>query len=147
MCHICFDDLNETLYKQNEYIMATKEKIYKQHEENSTWINKLDFYKQEISILKGRLEELAQKNSSKEVMGEIEHFQNQFIIQRDNIDNILHAVKINEAELIATIESNPVAADHRKVEYHEREQDLVKTFEKNFSSLRQEFKKFAAKWM
>ena len=79
MCHICFDDLNETLYKQNEYIMATKEKIYKQHEENSAWINKLDFYKQEISILKGRLEELARKNSSKEVMGEIEHFQNQFI--------------------------------------------------------------------
>jgi hypothetical protein len=127
--------------------MATKEKIYKQHEENNVWISKLDFYKQEISILNGRLEELAQKNSSKDVMAEIEHFQNQFIIQSNNLDNIAHAVKINEAELIATIESNPVAADRRKVDYHEREQDLATTFEKNFTTLRKEFNKFAAKWM
>ncbi len=127
--------------------MATKEKIYKQHEENNLWINTLDFYEQEISILKGRLDELAQKNTSKEVMQQIEHFQNQFIIQRNNLDNILHAVKINEADLIATIESNPTAADHKKVEYHEREHDLVSTFEKNFNALRQEFNKFASKWM
>jgi hypothetical protein len=127
--------------------MATKVRIYKQHEENNVWINKLDFYKQEISILKGRLEELAQKNSSKEVRAEIEHFQNQFIIQKNNIDNILHAVKINEAELLASVESNPVAADHRKVDYHEREHDLVTTFEKHFNALRQEFNKFASKWM
>jgi hypothetical protein len=127
--------------------MATKEKIYKQHAENNAWLSKLDFYKQEISILKGRLEELIQKNSSKELRKEIEHFQNQLIIQRNNLDNIAHAIKINEDELIAAIAVNPVAADKRKVDYHEREQDLVKTFEKNFNDLRRDFNKFAAKWM
>ena len=127
--------------------MATKEKIFKQHEENKEWINKLEFYKEEIQILKGRLEELAQKNSSKEVLSELEHFQNQMIIQRNNIDNILHAVNLNESSLIADIENNPVAAERRKIEYHEREHDLVTSFEKNFNAIRQEFNRFASKWM
>jgi hypothetical protein len=127
--------------------MVTKEKIFKQHEENEDWINKLNFYKDEIHILKGRLEELAQKNTSKNVAAEIEHFQNQFIIQRNNIDNIAHAVKINESELIDSIESNPISANHRKMEYHEREHDLIATFEKNFKHLRQDFNKFSSKWM
>jgi hypothetical protein len=127
--------------------MATKEKIYRQHEENKDWINKLDFYRDELEILNGRLEELAEKNTSKKVTAEIEHFQNQFIIQRNNIDNIAHAVNLNERELMSSIESNPVAAVNRKTEYHEREHDLVTTFEKNFKQLRKDFNNFSSKWM
>lgn len=127
--------------------MATKEKIYKQHKENEDWINTLNFYKDEINILKARLEELALKNTSKKVSTEIEHFQNQFIIQRNNIDNIYHAIKINESTFTASIEDNPVAAEHRKMEYHEKEHDLVTTFEKNFKQLRKDFNNFSSKWM
>jgi hypothetical protein len=81
------------------------------------------------------------------VLTEVEHFQNQFIIQRDNIDNIAHAIKLNEESLLAEINRNPVAVDHRKLEYHEKEQDLVETFAKNFSGIREEFNRFTSKWM
>lgn len=127
--------------------MSTSESIYKQHEENSTWIKKLDFYKEEITILKGRLEELASKNNDKEVLAFIESFQNRFIIQRNNIDEILHKVKENEQALINEIKRNPVAVDHRKMEYHVEEKDLVESFEKNFNDMRNEFNRFSAKWM
>ena len=127
--------------------MSTSESIYKQHEENSTWIKKLDFYKEEITILKGRLEELASKNNDKEVLAFIESFQNRFIIQRNNIDEILHKVKENEQALINEIKRNPVAVDHRKMEYHAEEKDLVESFEKNFNDMRNEFNRFSAKWM
>lgn len=127
--------------------MSTNEKIYKQHEENTDWTNKLNFYKDEVKILEGRLEEIAAKNSGNDVLAEVERFQNQFIIQRNNIDEILHAVKMNEEALIEVIKSNPVAVDHRKVEYHAQEQDLVDSFEKNFNELREDFNAFAAKWM
>lgn len=127
--------------------MSTNESIYKQHEENTEWTNKLNFYKDEVLILKGRLEEIASKNSSNDALAEVERFQNQLIIQRNNIDEILHAVKENEAALIEEIKSNPVAVDHRKVEYHAQEQDLVDSFEKNFNDLREEFNVFASKWM
>jgi hypothetical protein len=118
--------------------MSTNESIYKQHEENTEWTNKLNFYKDEVTILKGRLEEIASKNSSNDALAEVERFQNQLI---------LHAVKVNEAALIEEIKSNPVAVDHRKVEYHAQEQDLVDSFEKNFNDLREEFNVFASKWM
>jgi hypothetical protein len=127
--------------------MSQKESIYKQHEENTEWISKLDFYKDEIAILKGRLEEITSKNNAPEVLAQVEHFQNQWIVQRNNIDEISHQVKANEASLLKEINSNPVAVDHRKTEYHAQEQDLVNSFEKNFNDLRQEFNTFSAKWM
>ncbi len=127
--------------------MATNESIYKQHEENTEWLKKLDFYKDEISILKGRLEELATKNNAQEVLAEVERFQNQFIIQRNNIDEIAHKVREHEQSLLEEIKSNPVAVDHRKVEYHAVEQDLVNSFEKVFNEVREDFNKFSSKWM
>lgn len=127
--------------------METKANIYTQHGENTEWTNKLNFYKDDIRIMTGRLEEVAAKNSSKEVLAEVEHFQNQLIIQRNNIDEALHAVKINEEELQAEINRNPVAVDHRKVEYHAKEKELVEAFEKNFNDLRDEFNEFIAKWL
>jgi hypothetical protein len=127
--------------------METKANIYPQHGENTEWTNKLNFYKDDIRIMTGRLEEVAAKNSSKEVLAEVEHFQNQLIIQRNNIDEALHAVKINEEELQAEINRNPIAVDHRKVEYHTKEKELVEAFEKNFNDLRGEFNEFIAKWL
>ena len=127
--------------------MKSEESIYKQHSENSEWASKLNFYRDEIAILKTRLEEIASKNSNKDVLLEVEHFQNQFIIQKNNIDEISHNVKMNEESLQKEINSNPIAVDHRKVEYHIKEKNAVESFEKNFNDLRSEFKVFLAKHM
>jgi CBS-domain-containing membrane protein len=127
--------------------MKEQEKIYTQHSENMEWANKLKFYKEELEVLKTRLAEITSKNNNQEVLKEVEHFQNQFIIQRNNIDTIAHEVKMNEEKLMAEIKSNPVAADHRKVEYHTKEKDMVNSFEKNMNEIRSEFNRFASKWM
>lgn len=127
--------------------METKANIYSQHSENTEWTSKLNFYKDEIKIMTSRLEEVATKNSSMEVLAEVERFQNQLIIQRNNIDEALHEVKINEESLQAEIKSNPVAVDHRSMEYHAQEKELVDAFEKNFNDLRSEFNEFIGKWL
>lgn len=125
--------------------MKSQESIYKQHSENNEWTEKLNFYKDEVNILKNRLAEIASKNTNKEVLAEVEHFQNQFIIQRNNIDEIAHLVKINEENLQKEIKNNPVAVDHRKTEYHQNEKNQVESFESNFNDLRSKFKVFTAK--
>ena len=68
--------------------MKTGEKIYTQHADHTEWLSKMKFYTDEISILKNRLGEIASKNSDKEVLAQVEHFQNQLIIQRNNIDEV-----------------------------------------------------------
>lgn len=127
--------------------MSTNDFIYNQHEENSAWISKLDFYRDELKILQDRLEEIATKNNQGEVLPEIEKYQNQFIVQRNNIDEIRHQIRENEQALQEEIKSNPVAVDHRKVAYHEEEKNAVESFEHVFNELREDFNKFSSKWM
>ena len=74
--------------------MSQNEFIYKQHEENVEWSNKLDFYKDEIKILQNRLEEIAAKNNHKDVLALVEQFQNRLIIHRNTIDEIQHKVNL-----------------------------------------------------
>lgn len=121
--------------------------VYGQHEENLGWINKLFFYKDEIAIMQKRLEEIVKANTTKEVLAQVEHFQNQLIVQRNNIDTIKHDVNINESHLEKNINDNPVAVDHRKVEDHKEEREKVEAFEKNFLELRNDLKVFLAKWL
>ncbi len=127
--------------------MKTGEKIYTQHEEHTEWMNKLKFYADDITVMKGRLSEIAAKNSHQDVLAQVEHFQNQFIVQKNNIDEISHTIKLDESAIEKEINKNPVAVDHREMPSHAGEREAMNAFEKNFNELRAEFKAFAAKWM
>ncbi len=65
---------------------STKEKIYNQHAENMVWTNTINFYKDDLKVLSKRLEELVSKNNQSDFLKSAEHFQNQFIIQKNNMD-------------------------------------------------------------
>jgi hypothetical protein len=121
--------------------------IYKQHDENTDWMNRVAFYKDEIKILQGLLSEIASKNNGDEALKGVEHYQNQFIVQQDNLDHLAHNIRLNEQKFEQEVTDNPVAVDHRKAEYHQSEKDFIEYFEKNFKSLRTDFKTFASKWM
>ncbi len=61
---------------------------------HNEWISGLDFYKDDIHIMEQRLSELAGHKLDMDAKRNMEHFQNQFIVQRNNIDELKH--KINE---------------------------------------------------
>lgn len=126
--------------------METK-KIYELHEEHKEWLNNLAFYKDEIKVMQNRISEIASKNSSAEVLKQIEHFQNQLIIQRNNIDELSHSIKDHENYLENRVNENPTAVDHRKVNDHPKMRDSYTSFDKVFNELRKELNAFLAKWM
>ncbi|NBU47942.1 MAG: hypothetical protein EBS34_10990 [Flavobacteriales bacterium] len=127
--------------------METKEFIYDQHQKHLDYLNRLEFYTEEIAILKERLSEVTAKNTDKEVLKQVEHFQNQFIIQRNNIDELKHTIKIQKNELQMQVAKNPTAVDHRKVIVDDKNQDFIRYFEQNFNELRKEFNLFLRDWM
>lgn len=127
--------------------MENKMLIYNQHEENTSWISGLTFYQEDLLFLEKQLAEVANKYTNTDVLSQVEHYQNQFIIQRNNMDEILHSIKINEDKLIAEVNKNPIAVDHRSTPYHNEEKELYISFEKSFKQLRSEFISFLAKWM
>ena len=124
-----------------------KTTIYSQHYEHLEWLNKLSFYADEILVMQKRIEEIAQKNTAKEVKTKIEHFQNQLLIQKNNIDDLKCHIKDDEKFLKDNIMKNETAVDHRKVEDHSKERQDMDGFESNFNNLRKEFNLFLAEWM
>ena len=117
------------------------------HAEHREWINKLEFYKDDIVILRKRIEEIAMKNTARDVMARVEHFQNQFIIQRNEIDEFHHSIKQHENELEKIIIQNPEAAHRMRLADHPEMRQRMEQYEIIFHELRQELVHFLARVM
>ncbi|MBK6643728.1 MAG: hypothetical protein IPG39_22090 [Bacteroidetes bacterium] len=115
------------------------------HQEHLEWLNKLDFYKDDIAILKRRIEEVAAKNTGHDVMAMIEHFQNQLIIQRNELDEFRHAIKEHENELEAAVKSNPTATNRQRLSDDPMLRTRMERYETIFNELRMELYRFFSK--
>lgn len=124
-----------------------KTSIYNQHHENTEWLSKLKFYKDEIAIMQKRIDEVSAKNTSRDLSVQLTHFHNQLSIQSNTIRDLQHQVMQGEKKLEAGIASNPVAADHRTAEDHNKEREMMEGFEKNFNQLRKDLNSVVGKWM
>jgi hypothetical protein len=127
--------------------MNTKKHLADLHFEHSLWLNEAKFYADELKIYNKRLGEIASKNNKQEVTKQIEHFQNQFIIQKEQIDILNHDVNDHEKNLAAYAKANPVAIDHKLFDSHENFNDRITTFRKLYAELKVEFTKFMIEWM
>lgn len=123
------------------------EKVYSQHEENKEWANKLSFYKDELKIMEKRLGEIVSKNTATDVLAKLEHFQNQLIIQKDELAKLSHALNIDLDKINAEVKKNPVAVDHRSMEDHTDIRENMQTFERLFGELKTELYAYVGKWM
>jgi len=63
--------------------------------EHSSWLRGIAFYNDELVILKERLAELSFENTAQEVKAEVEHYQNQFIIQEKNLNDLKTDIQSN----------------------------------------------------
>lgn len=127
--------------------METTKTIDQLHEEHQTWLNKLLFYKDELSIMDKRISEIAQKNTSKEVLAKVDYFNNQFIIQKEQMDIIKHDIKSHEAYLKAAINNSVMDVEHENFLDHQKHRESIAIFEKIFRELREELIDFLSKWM
>lgn len=114
--------------------------------EHSEWLNGLDFYKQDIVLLEKRLLELASRNGSFDMSRGIEHFQNQFLIQRNTIDELRHSIREHVTLFGRTVAAEDASKELPHQHMHESLKDGYLSFEKVMNELRHEFNEFLAKW-
>ena len=127
--------------------LPEQKKLAELHHDHREWKNVLSFYEEDISTMKKRLEEVASKNTDREMHGWVERFQNKLIIQSEQIDILLHDINACEDNIIKNVENNPVASDKRKMDDHTELRDRFQTFELLFNKLRKDLNAFVAKWM
>ncbi|MBL7951823.1 MAG: hypothetical protein JNM62_08885 [Flavobacteriales bacterium] len=117
------------------------------HHDQREWLNALRFYKEDITILEHRLEDIVRRNTKQDVLAGVEHFQNQFIREREVIDELRHDIKQEENLLEKEMKDHPVAIEHRYFTDHTGLRDRFQTFEKLYRELKQEFQLWLVQWM
>jgi ASC-1-like (ASCH) protein len=117
------------------------------HFEHQLWNSQAKFYSDELKIYQKRLEEIASKNNKPEVAEQVEHFQNKFIIQKEQLDILNHEITVHEQWLAKYAKEHPIAIDHHLFADHKTMHVKVESFHKIYNDMKEEFKKFLAVWM
>ncbi len=115
------------------------------HHQVNDWLREVEFYKQETSLLKKRLEEVAAQNSGQDVMAQVEHFQNKFIVQSEQIDILHHDLNKQSEAITLQVKEKPEHAHEKFLDVNDKMQQRVKIFTSGFGDLRFEFNKFLSK--
>jgi hypothetical protein len=118
--------------------MHTIQHLQEMLAEHKEWQGKINFYKEEIIKLNAELEEFVLREKSKELLAQVEHFQNQFIRQREVLDMMRHDFKQHEN----AIEGHTLNPLQNLAAMHMAERDKLVQFEKIFRQLREEFHSF-----
>jgi predicted nucleic acid-binding Zn-ribbon protein len=115
------------------------------HHQITDWLRETDFYKQEVSIFEERLREVASKNTSQEVLAQVEHFQNKFILTKEQLDILAHDLNKEESVVEEKVKKSPEHTHEKFVTPLDKTQARVKTFASGFADLRFEFNTFLSK--
>lgn len=116
--------------------------------EHSLWLRSLNFYKTEIGILKGILTEIAGKYTSTDILKEVEHFENQFKLQINNVDILSHDIHVNLQSIAAQAsQANAGYIDGQLVADHTALGERFEAEEMVMKDLVRSFRKFAEQWM
>jgi hypothetical protein len=107
----------------------------------------MDFYNEDLKILRNRLAEVASKNNSFEACQGIEHFENQFEIQQHNIHHLRHKFKDHLHLMSAEAFAHAGQINEANQENGKKLMDEFSQLENVIKDLRREFNVFLGKWM
>ncbi|MFX0558620.1 hypothetical protein ACOCEA_17595 [Maribacter sp. CXY002] len=126
-----------------------KEIIYNEnlHFEHKQWQSELAFWEDELKSFTKRLEELVTKWTKKEVLTQLEHFQNEFILQDGIIDKLLEEIEIHESRIAGQSLTGENAIDTVLMKGHLDFRNKMETQRQIYADLKKEFFKFLTKYM
>ena len=111
--------------------------------ECNAWRETLRSYRDEFGQLKNRLQDLAGRQTNRDVLLEIEHLENQFHIQLINIHDLKQAIKNHYRKINSeTAEHNGHLTDETTTD-HEHLYNDYQQLESTLNDVKQEFTSFA----
>ena len=107
-----------------------------------TWLRSIDFFRQENSFLKNRLAEVVDGTTDRDFLAQAEHFQNQFIIKDEFLDELRHDVQEQERDLTHRFRHQNFSPDSAMRDRQQQLRGQMHYLEKEFNSLRYEFNNY-----
>ncbi|MCB9081999.1 MAG: hypothetical protein H6555_09845 [Lewinellaceae bacterium] len=113
------------------------------HFEHKVWMDELDFFAGELKFFENRLSELVQReNAPTTYFARLEQFQNQFIRQKEVLDQLKRDIHVHEQSLSNSLQhgtESPVEL----TDVHQKARDRMVDFRRIYSELKQAFFQFA----
>jgi len=117
------------------------------HFEHQQWKGELDFWKDELKFFDNRLSELVTHWTNKVELVQLEHYQNEFILHRGVIDDLLETIEKHEIRISGQSKTNTTALDTQLVKKHIELRNSIETQRHLYSELKKGFFRFLEKYM
>jgi predicted rRNA methylase YqxC with S4 and FtsJ domains len=124
---------------------TTFEQMNAARAEHRQWKQKLDFYKNEIDFLKEKLSLIPLAGASKEVKWLVSHFENQFVINKNIIENLLHTIELNDGLIASEMKEKVVAFEYRAITQTNDVKEQIEIFLRLYTTMKSEFERFVMK--
>lgn len=130
--------------------MKTKtEVLYNEdlHFEHKQWQSELAFWEDELESFKNRLSDLIQRWTNKEVLIQLEHYQNEFILHEGIIDKLQETIEKHEIRIAGQLISGHDSLDTALTKKHLEFRNQMETQRQIYADLKKEFFHFLSKYM
>jgi len=111
--------------------------------ECNTWRQQMRNYRDEFTQLKNKLRQIAPKVTQKELLQDVEHYENQFHIQLINIHDLKHSIKVHDFK--ASIAGDNSVAAHNISAEHAYLHDQFQRLQQMLQELKEAFQKFISR--
>jgi histone H3/H4 len=115
--------------------------------EKSSWLRGIEFYQDEIKIMRNRLSEISNANTAREVKKKVEQFQNQFNVHEEQLKKLRHAVNSHAVKISTDFENHNGQIERVTVTEHDTMRDDYVNTEKLFNEMRHDFNRFLSKYL
>lgn len=117
------------------------------HFEHKQWRRELLFWEDELKSLQKRLNELVMRWTDKEILAQLEHYQNQFIIQENVINELEDHINLHETNISEHLKKGEDVLDFQMVKKHIEFRNQMDTQRNLYSELKSNFFRFLSKYM
>ena len=114
--------------------------------DHNIWENELNFYKKELGIFESRLVEMLNRKPTRELLRELEQYQNQFIRQKEVVDNVNHKIHLYDDELKGIPAEIMLTLDSNEITQHKELESDIKITRKLYFELRDRFSGYLEKF-
>jgi seryl-tRNA synthetase len=115
--------------------------------EQSSWLRGIEFYQDEITIMRKRLSEVSDANTARELKKRVEQFQNQFEVHEEQLKKLKHAVNNHAIRISNDFENHHGQFERETIVEHDTLRDDYVNTEKLFNEMRHDFNRFLSKYM
>lgn len=117
------------------------------HFEHRQWRAELSLWEDELKSFKNRLGELITRWTNKDVLAQLEQFQNHFHIHAEEIDTLQHDINVHETDMAEHSKKGEDVINRIYAKQHMEFRDRIETERKLYNELKQSFFRFLTKYM